>query len=92
AAGYACFGPDGEPLAEGRGRQDLTLVDTVGAGDAFSAMVLAAHLRQLPLAPALSLANGYAAAICGQRGPIPDADSFFQPWRETLGNAGALTA
>ena len=92
AAGYACFGADGALLAEGPGRQDLTLVDTVGAGDAFSAMVLAAHLRRVPLSQALALANGYAAAICGQRGPLPAADSFFQPWRETLGHAGALAA
>ena len=92
AAGYACFGADGTLLAEGPGRQDLTLVDTVGAGDAFSAMALAAHLRQLPLAQALSLANGYAAALCGQRGPVPESDSFFQPWREALGHAGAIAA
>lgn len=92
AAGYACFGADGEVLAEGPGRQDLTLVDTVGAGDAFSAMVLAAHLQRVPLARALELANGYAAAICGQRGPLPAADSFFQPWRQALGHAGALAA
>ncbi|MGM9513002.1 PfkB family carbohydrate kinase [Roseateles sp. DB2] len=92
AAGYACFDADGEVLAEGPGRQDLTLIDTVGAGDAFSAMVLAAHLRSVPLARAMELANGYAAAICGQRGPLPQADSFFQPWRQALGHAGLLVA
>lgn len=92
AAGYACFDADGELLSEGPGRQDLTLIDTVGAGDAFSAMALAAELRAVPLARALELANGYAAAICGQRGPVPQADSFFQPWRQALGHAGALAA
>ena len=92
AAGYACFGPAGELLAEGAGRQDLTLVDTVGAGDAFSAMLLAAVLHDLPLEQGLALANAYAAAICGQRGPVPDQDSFFQPWRSALGNAGVIAA
>lgn len=92
AAGYACFGASGEVLAEGTGQQDLTLVDTVGAGDAFSAMVLAAHLRGLPAAPALRLANGYAAALCGQRGPMPERDSFFTPWRLALEQAGVATA
>lgn len=92
AAGHACFDARGEVLAEGPGRQDLTLVDTVGAGDAFSAMTLAAHLRGLDIAPALHLANGYAAAICGQRGPIPDKDPFFQPWQQALAQTGVATA
>lgn len=91
-AGYACFDARGEVLAEGDGQQDLTLVDTVGAGDAFSAMALAAHLRGLGAEAALQRANAYAAAICGQRGPIPDKDSFFQPFMHGLDQAGVATA
>lgn len=85
AAGYAAFDAEGGLLAEGAGVAVPRLADTVGAGDGFSAMLLAATLSGLPPDRALALANGYAAALCGQRGPIPDDDAFFLPWRQRLG-------
>ena len=89
--GYACFDAPGRLVAQGGG-QAVAVVDTVGAGDGFSAMLLAAHLRGWPIAPALALANRYAAALCGQRGPVPAADSgFFAHWRETLDAGPAAT-
>jgi len=59
-------------------------VDTVGAGDAFSAMLLAALLRGDGWARSLALANGMAAAMCGERGPVPAHAAFFEPWRAAL--------
>jgi len=85
AAGYAAFDAAGGVLAEGSGLAPARLVDTVGAGDGFSAMLLAASLAGRPLAAALAEANRYAAALCGERGPIPDDEAFFRPWRQGLG-------
>jgi fructokinase len=83
--GYASFGPQGALMAEGPGVPVPQLVDTVGAGDAFSACLLAAHLQGKAWAPALALANRFAAALCGQAGASPsDPASFYPPWQAAL--------
>lgn len=84
SAGYAAFAADGALLAQGSGLAIAQLVDTVGAGDAFSAMLLASQMRGHALPASLQLANGYAAALCGERGPMPEDDAFFLPWRQAL--------
>jgi len=84
ALGYASFDADGRVEAQGEAVAVPALADTVGAGDAFSAMLLAASLSGVELASALALANGFAAAMCGQRGPAPADDDFFLPWRRAL--------
>jgi fructokinase len=84
AAGYVAFDAQGRVLAQGAGLVVSPMVDTVGAGDAFSAMLLSAKLAGFELAQALALANRYAAALCSERGPLPDADAFFAPWRALL--------
>ena len=89
AAGYVLFNARGQVLYEGQGQVLPELVDTVGAGDAFSAMLLAALLADQPMAQALVLANSYAAGICAVRGPIPADDAFFTPWRAALTVFGA---
>jgi fructokinase len=66
------------------------LVDTVGAGDAFSAVVVAGFAAQWPLARSLDAAAQLAAAVCGVRGALPDDAAFTQHWRQRLGLAGAL--
>ncbi|WP_428503167.1 PfkB family carbohydrate kinase [Roseateles sp.] len=84
SAGYAAFAADGALLAQGSGLAIAQLVDTVGAGDAFSAMLLASQMRGHALPASLQMANGYAAALCGERGPMPEDDAFFLPWRQAL--------
>lgn len=85
AAGYASFDASGRLEAEGAGEDIDRLVDTVGAGDAFSACLLAAHLQGKAWAPALALANRFAAALCGQAGASPsDPASFYPPWQAAL--------
>ena len=83
-AGYASFDARGLLEAQGAAVPVQKLADTVGAGDGFSAMLLAACLQGLPMAEALALANRYAAALCGERGPIPADDGFFEPWQSEL--------
>ena len=82
--GYAAFDSQGEQIASGSGIAIEQLADTVGAGDGFSAMLLAATLAGQPLPTALDLANRYASALCGQRGPVPADDGFFRPWQLEL--------
>jgi fructokinase len=61
----------GEPAPVGR------LVDTVGAGDAFSAVVLLGMQRQWPLHKTLGHALEFAAHICEVRGAVLTDDSFY---------------
>ncbi len=56
------------------------LVDTVGAGDGFSAVFILGILRGWPVRLTLLRANAFAAALCGIRGAIPDAADFYQPF------------
>lgn len=53
------------------------LVDTVGAGDAFSAIVIAGLLKGLDLAGLLELATEFAARICEQRGATVHDQRFY---------------
>jgi len=84
AAGYALYGEAGRLLAQGEGAAQPALVDSVGAGDGFTALLLAGLARGRDLAAILGLANRYAAMICGVRGPLPGDPALLSPWREAL--------
>ncbi|WP_426111380.1 PfkB family carbohydrate kinase [Massilia sp. PWRC2] len=56
------------------------LVDTVGAGDAFSAIYLLGSTLRWPLATTLQRANAFAAAVCGIAGAVPADLTFYEPW------------
>jgi fructokinase len=53
-------------------------VDSVGAGDAFSSVLLVAIARAWPLQLALQRAAAFAAAICEVRGALPPDDTLYQ--------------
>lgn len=82
AAGYAAFDRNGVCLASGAALEQPHLVDTVGAGDAFSAVVLVGRSRAWPLQTSLKRAAEFASAICGQRGAVPLAPDFYRDWRQ----------
>ncbi|MFG6463835.1 PfkB family carbohydrate kinase [Roseateles sp. DXS20W] len=84
AAGYALYGDDGRLLASGEGVAQPAFVDSVGAGDSFTAVLLAGLSRGADVAATLALANRYAAMICGVRGPLPADPVVLAPWREAL--------
>lgn len=56
------------------------ITDTVGAGDAFSAVFIAGGLYGWPIDLTLIRANAFATAVCGLRGAIPEHPDFYTPF------------
>ena len=94
AQGYAAYDALGRCIAHGHGLSMPHLVDTVGAGDAFSAAYLALQSAGRSAGASLAAANRYAAAICAERGALPEDPEFFRSWRMALGlsRSVAMTA
>ncbi|MGM9484360.1 PfkB family carbohydrate kinase [Roseateles sp. NT4] len=84
ASGWRFYAPGGVMLAQGAGVIQPRMMDTVGAGDAFTALLLAGLSLQRDLPATLALANRYASFICGVRGPLPADPNALQPWRTAL--------
>ena len=85
--GYASFNSQGVCDAEGPGLIVPAIVDTVGAGDGFSAMLLACQVAGRTLPWSLALANEYAASVCGHRGPLAHDLQNYAAWRKRLGTS-----
>ena len=60
--------------------EEPDVVDTVGAGDGFSAVCILGAVSGWPVAKTLNRADAFARAICGVRGAAPDGDGFYQPF------------
>jgi len=84
AAGYQMLDGQGRVVAQGSGVDQPAMVDTVGAGDAFTALLLAGLAQGRALPETLALANRYAAMVCGVRGPLPADAAALDPWRAAL--------
>lgn len=82
AAGYACYDHHGRCQQAGTAVAGAAVVDTVGAGDAFSSVLLLGLLRGWDMALTLGRANDFAAAICGIRGAVPEDSAAYLPWRQ----------
>lgn len=80
AEGAWQMGGSGQVVEAGPSQLVKTMVDTVGAGDGFSAVYILGTLRHWPTGLTLARANAFAAAICGIRGAIPDHKDFYQPF------------
>ncbi len=78
--GAVYFGADGSRLVSHASIAPQRLVDTVGAGDAFSAVFMLGQALQWPLQLTLTRANDFAGAICGIAGAVPQEDGFYLPW------------
>lgn len=59
----------------------VRVVDTVGAGDAFSAAVIVGLQREWPLPLTLQRAQAFASALVGQQGAIIRNVEFYQAYR-----------
>lgn len=60
----------------------LSVVDTVGAGDAFAAVVLLGLQRGWTLAVTMDRAQSFASALVAQRGATVQSLAFYQPFVE----------
>lgn len=54
------------------------VVDTVGAGDAFAAVLILGLIADWPLTATLARAQALAAAICGLRGAVPHDPGVYR--------------
>lgn len=59
------------------GLKEVSIVDTVGAGDGFSAVFIFGTLLGWPGELILERANRFAATLCGIRGAIPESPEFY---------------
>jgi len=65
-----------------------SIVDTVGAGDAFSSMLAAGIIKGWQPARMLSMASMFASRICEIRGAIPGSLEFYKPIKNMIENGG----
>lgn len=75
--GALACGPQGL-LAEVRPEAGLEVVDTVGAGDAFAAVVLLGLMQRWPLSITLDRAQAFASRICRIRGATTDERGLYE--------------
>jgi len=61
------------------------VVDTVGAGDAFAALLLLGLSKQWPLTVALERAQAFACALVGRRGATVADRAFYRAFSEQWG-------
>lgn len=80
ARGAMVFCADGSVVADHASVPPERIIDTVGAGDAFSAVFLLGRARRWPLRQTLARANQFAGAICGISGAVPADLAFYEPW------------
>lgn len=62
------------------------VVDTLGAGDAFAAVLCIGHLRNWELRKTNKLANEFANEICNIKGALPERDDVYYELKGRMGN------
>ncbi len=60
------------------------IVDTVGAGDAYAAVLALGHLRGWPPEKILSNATMFSASICRIEGAVPENITFYQHMKNMI--------
>jgi fructokinase len=78
--GSVYFGADGLLIVNRDNPSPPFVLDTVGAGDAFSAIFLLGRSRGWPLEQTLARANEFAGAICAVSGAVPRDIGFYDKW------------
>jgi fructokinase len=78
--GSVYFGADSQLIVNRDNPAPPFVLDTVGAGDAFSAIFLLGRARGWPLEQSLARANEFAGAICAISGAVPRDMGFYDKW------------
>ena len=78
--GSVYFGADGTLIVNRDNPAPPFVLDTVGAGDGFSAIFLLGRARGWPLALTLARANEFAGAVCAITGAVPRDIGFYDKW------------
>lgn len=65
-----------------------SMVDTVGAGDAYAAMLAAGLLKKWEPQKTLSMAAVFASRICTIKGAIPESSAFYEPIQKQMRDGG----
>jgi fructokinase len=68
-----------------RPKNDSNVVDTVGAGDAFTSIIIMGLLNSWPQDVVLERAQQFASAIVGQRGATVDEPGFYYDFMDQWG-------
>jgi len=84
--GSAAFDRLGVCINAEQAVKGIKLVDTVGAGDAFSSVMIFGLLNNWPLDIALKRANAFAGAICSIRGAVPQDMQFYKKFMRSWKN------
>lgn len=64
--------------------QAIRVVDTVGAGDAYAAVLAEGYMQALPPDALAKAAGDFAAVICAQPGAVPEDRSVYRQLRRRL--------
>jgi fructokinase len=64
----------------------IKIIDSLGAGDAYAAILCLGYLKNLPLADINKLANEFAMEICCVNGALPQDDSIYDKYRKIFYN------
>ena len=75
------FSADGQS-AETRPASGNTVVDTVGAGDAFTSVTILGLMLDWSLQQTLERAQAFASAVVGVRGATVQDRDFYRPFIE----------
>ena len=67
------------------------ITDTVGAGDAYAAVMAAGYLKRLSMHPIADAAARFAAKICTIPGAIPEDMGFYQKVINQIGGANHVS-
>jgi len=62
----------------------ITVVDTVGAGDAYAAMLAAGLLKKWRPEEILERALLFASRVCEIEGAVPESASFYEPFKALI--------
>lgn len=63
---------------------NLTVADTVGAGDAYAAVLALGYLRRWHPETILEWASRFSAAVCRIQGALPDSEGFYDPFNKMM--------